>query len=260
MSGAALAITVFGISGCKPSGQKVTLGPFSVDRFDATTPDGNKIDCYVFGAESNKPARLCGLGSPTPGFAGVMFNAVTPSADSKFVESFGTPLDPGYYLLKPIGTNTVDAWALGQPSMREWLGGGKKLLAVDTAADKHTFVRIIDPVARAEQKFDAGQTKADSFLLVRADNDAALILLQRIGGTEMIAVRDPLNSPDLTIADASDEKSPGNRKLLHRGDLDRQNGGVFKPNNAVTTSFKWEGGKWLFEGAPLGPFTEPSTH
>ena len=246
--------------GCKPASQKVQLGPFEVDRYEATAPDNSKLDCYVIGAESNKPARLCGDGSPIPNFAGVLFKAVTPSPASKFVESIGPAGEPGFYLLKAIGSTSVDVWSLGELPMHEWLGGGKVLLAVQTGADHHTKVRLIDPAARAERALDAGATKADSWLLIRADKDAAILLLQRLGGQEMISVRNPINSPDLTVADASDEKTPGNRKLFHKGDLDRQNGGVFKPNAGVTSAFKWDGSKWLFEGAPLGPFTEPSTH
>ena len=37
------------------------------------------------------------------------------------------------------------------------------------------------------------------------------------------------------VANAAEEKTPGSRKLIHRGDLERQNGGVFKPNVGTTS-------------------------
>src|SRR5690242_6496877 len=74
---------------CKPASQKVQIGPFEADRYDATSPDGSKIDCYVFGADSNKPARLCGDPSPLPNFNGALFHAAKPADASRFVESIG---------------------------------------------------------------------------------------------------------------------------------------------------------------------------
>lgn len=256
-TGPAFLAAAIALAGCKPSSQKTTIGPLTADRYESAAPDGSKLDCYVFGAESNKPARLCGDPNPIPNFAGVLFNAVEPSPASRFVESIGPAMEAGFYLLKPIGSDRVDAWPLGKLPTHDWLGGGKVLLAVETGADHHTRVRLIDPAARAERAFDVGLTKGDSFLLVRADNDEAILLLQRLGGDEMISVRDPVSNPEVTVADASDEKSPGSRKLHKRGDLERMNGGVFKPNLAVTSQFQWKNGQWLFEGAPLGPFTEP---
>lgn len=258
LAGAA-AFSLAGAAGCKPTGQKMNIGPLTADRYEATAPDGSRVDCYIFAAESNKPARLCGSPSPTSGFAGVFFNAVAVSSESKFVSAFGAPLEPGYYLIKSIGSNTVDTWGLGKLPLFHWLGGGKLLVGVETGSDHRTRVRLIDPAARAETVLDAGVTRSESWIPIPAENDDALLLLSKIGAEEMISIRDPLrpNSTEIMIADATDEKMAGNRRLQKRGELDRQNGGVFKPTSAVTSAFRWAGDKWLFEDQPVGPFIAP---
>src|SRR5262245_11816452 len=86
------------LPGCKSGAQKTTLGPFTVDRYEAKAVDGARLDCYVFGGETNKPARLCGEGQPTPGFSGFLFNAVTPAPGG-----FSEPGVPGWYILRPVG-------------------------------------------------------------------------------------------------------------------------------------------------------------
>ena len=254
---ALVAVLALGpLPGCKSGAQKTSLGPFTVDRYEEKAADGARLDCYVFGADSNKPARLCGDGQPTPGFSGFLFNAVTPAPGGRFT----APGAPGWYILRPVGETAVDTWSLGtRLPTREWLGGGKALLGVETAADHHTRVRLIDPQTRSDRVFDAGLTRADSFLLVRAPGDAHILLVQRLGGEEMILVRDPMGNPELFVSDASEEKSPGNRRFRRRGDLARQNGGKFIPNSGDLGNITWKGDTPLYEGAPMGPFEPPRT-
>jgi hypothetical protein len=243
------------LPGCKSGAQKVTLGPFTVDRYEEKAVDGARLDCYVFGGDSNKPARLCGDGQPTPGFSGFLFNAVTP-APGRFTD----PGAPGWYILRPAGETAVDTWSLGpRLPTREWLGGGKALLGVETGPDHHTRVRLIDPQTRSDRVFDAGLHRADSFLLVRAPGDAHILLVQRLGGDELILVRDPMGNPELFVSDASEEKSPGSKRFRRRGDLARLNGGTFIPSSADLGNITWKGDTPLYEGAPMGPFDSPRT-
>lgn len=255
----ASALSLAAAAGCKPTGQKASIGPLTADRYEATGTDGGRVDCYIFGADSNKPARLCGSPTPTSGFAGVFFNAVAVSPESKFVSAFGAPLEPGYYLIKALGTNSVDTWGLGKLPFFYWLGSGK-LVGIEKGADHRTRVRLIDPAARAETVLDAGLLKSESWLPVPTDNDVALLFLAKLGAEEAISLRDPLhiNSTELTVVDLTDERAPGNKRLLARGELERRNGGVFRPTAAVTSALAFTGGKWLFEGQPLGPFLVPA--
>src|SRR5438270_10362605 len=96
-----LCAVALAVSGCKPDSTKVTMGPFSADRYEIAASDGTKQFCYVFGPETNQPIRLCGDGGPTPDHVGVLFSAITPATDSEFATKVGPPMDPGYYLLKP---------------------------------------------------------------------------------------------------------------------------------------------------------------
>lgn len=248
---------LLGAPACKPAAQKANLGPFTADRYEEKTPEGARLDCYLLGGDSNKPARLCGEGQPTPGFSGFLFNAVSPAAGGKFASAVGEPASPGWYLIRPAGSNSVDLWGLGRLPTREWLGGGKELLAVETGTDHHTRVRFIDPQTRSDRVLDAGLTRADQYLLVRAPGDAHILLIQKLGGEELILVRDPLGNPELFVGDASDEKTPGNRRFFHRGDLARQNGGKWTPNAGDLANISWKGDTPQFENQPMGPFDAP---
>src|SRR5207248_9914796 len=128
--------------------------------------DGTKQYCYVFGGETNQPIRLCGDGGPTPDHVGVLFSAITPPDGNDFSARVGPPKEPGYYLLKPIGSARCDAWFLGKLGTRESLAE-KRLLAVDTTDDHVTHVRAIDPVSRADRAFEA-RTTTTAFELTRA--------------------------------------------------------------------------------------------
>ena len=243
------------LAGCKLASTKAQIGPFNADRYEFATPDGNKQFCYVFGADTNQPARLCGDGSPTPDHRGVLFNAVAALPGNEFVEKIGDPLDPGFYLLKPIGTERADAWSLGKLGMNEWIGE-KRLLAVDTD-DKHTTrVRIIDPAGRADRTFEA-KTTTTEFLLVRAPTDSALMLVQKNGGEEILLLENPVENPLLTVTNVSEGKSAGNRKMFAAGSLDRQHNGVFTPPTGFFGHITWSGTKPLYDNAALGPFEEP---
>ena len=250
---ALLAVTA--VTGCKPSSSKVRLGPFDADRYESTSTDGQKQFCYLFGGDTNVPARLCGDPNPTPDHAGVFFAAVEPIAGSEFVAKVGAPLDAGYYLLKPIGTERVDAWSLGKLGMKEWLAG-KRLLAVDTD-DKHTTrVRVIDPIARADRSFDV-RTTTSEFLLVRAPEDIAVLLVQKNGGEELLLLENPVTNPLLTITSVSEGKSAGNRKLFASGSIDRLQNKVWQPPTGFFGHIGWSGSRPTYDNAPLGPFEEP---
>lgn len=250
--------------GCKPSSTKATLGSLAADHYSMENGDGTHLDCYVFGGDGNQPVRLCGDARVLPGGV-VYFTAVAPPADSRFVSSVGAPLAPGYYLLKSLGANRIDAWALGQPPLREWLGGNKLLVAVETGADHHTRVRLIEPNGRAmhsERVLDAGLTKSRSFLLLRAPGDAAVLLVEKLGGEEMVLVRDPLGNADVAVADvseSSDAPAEGSRAWMQQAAEARKNGGTFKPGESELGSISWSGADPLYKGAPLGPFHAPST-
>ena len=247
---------------CKspPAAQRSLLGPFSADRYEDRTAAGARLDCYLLGADSIRPVRLCGEGSPTPGFQGMLFVAAPPAPGGRFQAAVGEPLPEGLYLLRPGGASVVDAWPLGRMTLREWLAGGKVLLGVEVADDRHTRVRLIDPQARSERTFDVGQTRAgDNLALVRAPGDAAVLLVQRLGGDELLLIRDPAGNAEVAMADASDDKSPGNRKFHQRGEAARQNGGQWKPTAADLAGIGWKRDAPHFEGAPLGPFEIPPT-
>lgn len=261
-----LAVTCLSVfaPGCKPSATKTTVGALDADRYSAENSDGTHLDCYVFGGDGNQPVRLCGDARALPGGA-VYFSAVSAPADSRFVSSVGEPLTAGYYLLKSLGSNRIDAWALGQPPLREWIGDGKRLVAVETGADHHTRVRLIDPNGRSihsESVLDAGITKSRSFLILRAPGDVAVLLIAKLGGEEMLLVRDPMGNADLTMADTSesgDAPAEGTKAWIARAAEARKNGGTFKPGEGELGSISWKGGDPLYQGAPLGPFHVPST-
>ena len=97
---------------CKPSSTKITMGPFTGDRYESTAPDGSALSCFVFAGETSRPVRLCGDGGPIAGYAGVQFEAVAPAPDAKFISAIGQPLDPGTWILRSTGGTSVDAWGL----------------------------------------------------------------------------------------------------------------------------------------------------
>ncbi len=242
------------VAGCKLPSSKAQLGPFNADRYEFAAPDGGKQYCFVFGVETNEPARLCGDGGPTPDHNGVLFEAVAPLPGNEFVEKVGAPLPPGYYLLKLIGTERVDAWSLGTLGMKEWIAG-KRLLTVDTDAQHTTRVRVIDPASRADRTFEV-KTTTSEFLPVRAPEDAALLLVQKNGGEELLLLEHPVDNPILTVSSVSEGKTPGNRKLYAAGSIDRLHNGVFQPPTGFFGHITWNGTKPLYDGAPLGPFEE----
>jgi len=233
----------------------VTVGPFNADRYEIPLADGTKMFCYVFGADTNQPARLCGDGGPTPDHVGVLFSAVVPPDGNEFSDKVGPAMAPGYYLLKPIGSTRCDAWFLGKLGTREWLAD-KRLLAVDTTPDHVTHVRVIDPVTRADRTFEA-RTTTSEFVLVRAPNDVAVMLVQKNGGEEILLLENPVENPLLTVTNVSEGKSAGNRKLYAAGSVDRIRHGVFQPPTGFFGHITWSGTKPQYDGAPLGPFEEP---
>jgi hypothetical protein len=231
------------------------MGPFSADRYEVALTDGSKQFCYVFGPETNQPVRLCGDGGPTPDHVGVLFSAITPATDNEFTSKVGPPMDPGYYLLKPISSSRCDAWFLGKLGTREWLAE-KRLLAVDTTPDHITHVRVIDPVTRADRQFEA-KTTTSEFVLIRAPGDVAVMLVQKNGGEEILLLENPVENPILSITSVSDGKTAGNRKLYAAGSIDRMRHGVFQPPTGFYGHVGWNGTKPTYDNAPLGPFEEP---
>jgi hypothetical protein len=248
---AALALLA-AVAGCKPDSTKVQMGPLTADRYEIPLADGSKQFCYVFGADSNQPVRLCGDGGPTPNNVAVLFSATAPPRVNEFSEKIGPPRDPGYYLLKPLGASRADSWFLGKLGTREWLAE-KRLLAVDTTPDHVTHVRVIDPEAHADRTFEA-KTTTSEFMLVRAPNDVALLLVQKNGGEEVLLLENPVENPILSITNVSDGKSPGNRKFYAAGSIDRLHHGIFQPPTGTFGHITWNGTRPLYDNALLGPF------
>ena len=245
------------LAGCKPSSTKAPLGPFNANRYEMTSTDGKKQFCYVFGADTNQPARLCGEASITPDHNGVLFAAEAPFENSEFVSKIGPALDAGYYLLKPIGSQRVDAWSIGKPAMREWIGGGKRLLTIESDESHVTKVRVIDFAARADRDFEI-KTQSSEFLLVRADEDASLLFVQKNGGNELLLLENPVANPVLTVCDVSEQKTAGTRKMYKEGELDRRESGkLWRPQTGFFGHITWQGTKPLYDNAPLGPWEEP---
>lgn len=259
---AAAAVLAAAGPGCKPSApapERVQLGPLPADRYHETSSEGAPLDCYLLGADSNKPVRLCGEPSVVPGGGAVLFLARAPSPAARFVTAAGEPLPAGAYLLRPAGRSAVDAWGLGRIALREWLADGKLLLGLSATPDHHTHVRLFDPAERSERDLDVGPMRGgEGFLLLRAPRDESLLLVQRQGGEELILVRDPTGRAEVTVADARLGSGAGSRKLSQRGQAARQAGTPFVVGPAELAAFGWKAGSPLFEGSPLGPFEAPS--
>jgi hypothetical protein len=249
-----LLVLVCVLAGCKPSSTKVQMGPMSVDRYEIALADGSKQYCYVFGAETSTPQRLCGDGSPTPDHVAVLFSAVAPPPGSEFVEKIGAPLEAGHYVLKPIGKERVHVIALGRPSMREWIAG-KRLVTVETTADRTTRVRVVDPGAASERTFEV-KTTTSEFILVREPEDKALLLVQKNGGEELLLLENPIDNPVLSMSSVSEGKSPGNRKFYNSASVDRARNQVFVPPTGFFGHIGWSGTKPTYDNAPMGPFEE----
>jgi hypothetical protein len=250
----ALLVAFVALAGCKPQSSKVQMGPLSADRYELELTDGTKMFCYVFGAETNLPARLCGDGGPTPGNSAVLFSAVNPPSGNEFSSKIGEAGEPGYYLIKPIGTQRVDSWFLGKLGTREWLAG-KRLLAVDTDAEHVTHVRVIDPVGHVDRHFEA-KTTTSEFVLVRGPDDTALLLVQKNGGEEILLLEAPVENPILSMTNVTEGKSPGNRKFYNSGSIDRLHHGVFQPPTGFFGHITWKGTRPLYDNAEMGPFDE----
>jgi len=239
-----------------PPDTSTKLGPLVAEPYREADKQGQLLKCYLLGKDSNDPVRLCGEGIPSPDNLHYLINAVTP-AEGKF-SGEGPVKPPGWYLLSQIGTNRVDAWFLGRLGDHQWLGNGKAMLAVDTDDKGTTHVRIIDPQGHVDRTFDVPLAKSEGYVTVREDNDAALLLIQRLGVELIILVHAPLTNPYVETLDVPNSKSPGAKKLWRRGNEARSQHQPFKMDSVIASNFSWKGEDPLFEGGALGPFEDPN--
>lgn len=251
------ALLVVALAGCKtsspPPSAKTKLGPFPAEEWRELTPAGLKLRCYLLGAQSNAPVRLCGEGATSPDGQNYLIEAVPP-APGAFSQS-GPLVEPGWYLLRPVSASKVDAWKLGRLGAHEWLGGGKTLLAVNTDATTHvTHIRLLDPVARTDRAFAVPYSKSEGFVTVRAPGDTAVLLLQRVGLEQAILVRAPLSGAYVETLDIASSDNTGAKKLWAKSEELREHGGIPKVNASVLSAISWKNGEPLFDEMPLGPF------
>jgi hypothetical protein len=196
--------------------------------------------------------RICGEGTTSPNGDDYLIEAVMP-APGKFLTE-GAPVEHGWYMLRPLSANKVDAWNLGRLGVHEWLGNGKVLLAVDTDAAHVTHIRLLDPVSRTDRSFDVPFTKSEGYVTVRAPDDVAVLLLQRVGLESAVIVRTPLSDAYVETLEISNSTNPGAWKLWRRGDPGRAHGEPLKVDASVLSRISWKGANPLFDGAALGPF------
>ena len=244
------------VAGCKagPADPKAQLGPFAAEQWREADEHGQLVKCYLLSKDSNAPVRICGEGTPAPDNQTFLIEAVTP-APGKFTEDVGAPVDKGWYILRSISGNKIEAWKLGKLGEHQWLAGGKSLLGVDTdAATGTTHVRVIDPGQRLDRLFDVPLTAAVGWVTIEGPDDNALLLAQKIDVATLILVHAPLTNCYVEVLDVPNSKNLGAKKLWRRGNEARAHNEPFKMDASIASNVTWKGEDPQYEGSPLGPF------